>query len=134
MGGPQVAAALRSIGATVITQHELVARGELEQDALDEEWLRLCGKNAWAVITKDDKINERKIEREAFEAAGIPVFVWKGHGATGPDMSAALAAAYPQMLEAIRKWLPPFMCRIGRNSKLTPIGTPKRRGGIKRAR
>jgi hypothetical protein len=122
MGGVQVAGALRKLGASVFTQHEVFqSRDILPQDEKDEVWLAECGKQQWFVVTKDHRLKSRQLELEALVSAGVGVFVWKDANATGPDMCAAFTKLYAKMVKAAQKYLPPFLLRIGLNGEVTPM-------------
>jgi uncharacterized protein with PIN domain len=80
LGKKMVAEALRAAGAKVEVHDDHFA-----QDAQDEVWLTEVGSKGWVVLTKDQRIRFRVIEREALKAAGVRAFVL-----TAGDISAAI--------------------------------------------
>jgi len=65
VGKNVIATALHAAGATVEVHDD-----HFKQDAFDEEWLPIVGRRGWAVITSDDRIRYRAVEREAATSAG----------------------------------------------------------------
>ena len=51
----------------------------------DEEWLERAGRESWVVLTNDDAIRRRPVEREALEAHGVRVFWLTTARLTGPQ-------------------------------------------------
>lgn len=40
----------------------------------DEDWIELAGRENWVVLTKDDRIRYRRVERDAFVGVRLRVF------------------------------------------------------------
>jgi len=126
-----VAEALRQIGATVRTQHEVFLElGILPQDERDEVWLRECGARSWVVLTKDQHIKSRRSELEALMAAGVATFVLKAGNMTGPDMCKAIVAAHPRILQFLWKYKLPFLAHITPAGGVKLATDPPKRGGL----
>jgi len=49
--------------------------GERDQDVPDVEWLELCGRSGWAVLTKDARIRRRRAEVAVIRRHGVKAFV-----------------------------------------------------------
>jgi PIN like domain len=60
LGCLQVPEAFRQAGINFIPHEAL-----FPSDARDEEWLTMAGEKGWVVLTKDDKIRYRPLERMA---------------------------------------------------------------------
>jgi uncharacterized protein with PIN domain len=71
LGSVKVAGALREMGLDVVVHDDLFA-----PDSPDPLWLSKAGGEGWIVLTKDDKIRYRAIEREAYIRAGVRCFVF----------------------------------------------------------
>jgi uncharacterized protein with PIN domain len=73
LGRLHLPAALRSLGYRVYTLAEVYGE-ERSQRVEDERWIERAGREDWVVLTKDDRIRYRKVERDAFVAANLRVF------------------------------------------------------------
>ena len=65
--------ALRDLGCIVHTLADVYGE-KRSQSVEDHEWLQRAGRNDWIVLTKDDRIRYRHVEREAFMSANLRVF------------------------------------------------------------
>ena len=109
VGKNVVARALRAAGATVEVHDD-----HFRQDALDEEWLPAVGRRGWAVITCDDRIRYRAIEREAATSAGVALFIFAGKKMRAAAIAEALVHAVPAMKELLAKQSRPFIAKVTR--------------------
>lgn len=135
LGDVQVAAALRAIGASVVTQAEVFKTlGILPANEIDEVWIAECGKHGWVALTKDSRIRVREIERNAVWAARIAMFALRDAELTGSQQCAALTKAYPLMVKRARDWIWPFMARVSATGAIEPISEVQRRAAVKRGR
>lgn len=66
--------ALRAAGVNVHTMASVYG-DSAEQRIEDVEWLRHCGEQQWAVLTKDFRIKRRERELRMVEAYGVQMFV-----------------------------------------------------------
>jgi predicted nuclease of predicted toxin-antitoxin system len=108
LGRRIVASALREAGFEVIAHDD-----RFEPATPDAVWLAEAGRQSWVVLTKDQRIRYRALERRALERAQVAAFVLTGKNLTGEEMSAALRAALPRMLRLLRKHAPPFLATVG---------------------
>lgn len=76
LGRHRVPQALRTAGWSVRTHHEVY--GERDEQVADVEWLRLCGHERYAVLTKDRRLRYRPAEIEAIRRFGVRAFVLTG--------------------------------------------------------
>ena len=109
VGKKVIATALRAAGATVEVHDD-----HFNQDAFDEEWLPVVGRRGWAVITSDDRIRYRTVEREAATSAGVALFIFTGKRMRAAAIAAALVQALPGMLELLTNQPRPFVAKVSR--------------------
>jgi uncharacterized protein with PIN domain len=65
--------ALRGLGFVVHTLADVYGERRA-QEVADIEWIELAGHENWVILTKDDRIRYRRVEKEAFIAANLRVF------------------------------------------------------------
>ena len=116
LGRKIVAQALREIGETVEIHDDHFA-----PDAKDEDWLVEVGKRGWIVLTKDDRIRYRVTERTALTSSRVRAFVLTSSQLQGTEMAAAFVTALPRIKRLIAKQAPPFIGRISRSGKVSPL-------------
>lgn len=126
--GRGVAEALRAVGEDVVHHDD-----EFPQDALDEEWLPVCGERGWVVLTKDKAIRRRMQERQAHLAAGGRAFFLTSGSMTGVDMAQVFVAHLGRMRRLVSTQPPPFIALVDRGGVKVHIASPKPRG-VKRGR
>ena len=68
-----VAEALRGAGWLVRTHLEVF--GDRDQEITDVEWLELCGREAWIVLTMDRRIRYHRAEVAAIRRHRVRAFV-----------------------------------------------------------
>jgi hypothetical protein len=61
-------------------------------NARDEEWLSEVGRRQWVVLTKDERIRYREIERTALMNAGVRAFVLTAKNLQGSEMANILCS------------------------------------------
>jgi PIN like domain len=116
LGRKIVAQALREIGETVEVHDDHFAT-----DAKDEDWLVELGKRGWIVFTKDDRIRYRVTERTALTSSRVRAFVLTSSQLQGTEMAAAFVTALPRIKRLIGKHAPPFIGRVSRSGKVSPL-------------
>lgn len=72
LGRRKLPDALRTLGFEVLTLADVYGEHRA-QETSDQEWIERAGKENWVVLTKDDRIRYRRVEREAFVAANLRV-------------------------------------------------------------
>ena len=70
----------------------------------DIVWLADVGKWGWTVLTKDDRIRRRNLERQELERANVAAFVLAAKDLKGAEMADAFAKAYPRMQRMVRNF------------------------------
>jgi hypothetical protein len=71
------------------------------------------------VITKDDRIRYRAIEREALVRAGVSAFIFTGKDRTAQELAGIFLKALPRVRRTIRKNPGAFIARISLSSQVT---------------
>jgi len=92
-----------------------------KQNALDEDWLLEVGRRGWAVITSDDRIRYRTLEREAATSAGVALFIFTGRRMRAPAQAEALVRALPAMSELLANRSRPFVAKVSRTGAVTVL-------------
>lgn len=91
------------------------------QDTPDEVWLWGVGDNGWVVLTKDDQIRYRPLERRALMAAGVRAFVLAARNLNALEMGRVFVAALPAMQKLLARHKGPFIAKVTRTGKITVI-------------
>ena len=91
-------------------------------DASDAEWLRAVGQRGWVVLTKDERIRRRPLERAALLDAGVRAFVLTARGMSGADMGQAFVRARGSMENLLRRRRQrPFIATVTRRGRVRVI-------------
>jgi hypothetical protein len=91
-------------------------------DASDADWLRVVGERGWVVLTKDERIRRRPLERDALLAAGVRAFVLTARRMSGADMGQAFARARRPMENLLRRRRQyPFIATVTRHGRVRVI-------------
>lgn len=81
-------------------------------EALDEIWLPEVGQREWIVVTKDQKLQQRRNEVEALVNAKVRAFIFLDGQLPGEVMIAMIQLLMPRMLTIIKNFPPPFVYGI----------------------
>lgn len=114
LGQHIVAGKLRAESVIVKPHDEL-----LDQNAPDEEWIRLVGKKGWIAITKDNRIRHRTLEIESIKNHRARVIVLRMKNADGEEMANIILKAKDRILLLAKETPPPFVAGINRSGKIT---------------
>ena len=109
LGDKVIAHALRQQGLKVALLKEHFAT-----DALDEEWLPEVGRRGWLILTKDDRIRRRPVERQALMQGNARAFILPSGNMSGEEMASAIVNALPRIQKFVTKNPPPFIARISK--------------------
>jgi predicted nuclease of predicted toxin-antitoxin system len=104
--------ALREAGATVQRLTDRFPKG-----TPDETWLAEAGRNGWIVLTRDQRIRYRQLERLALQAAKVRAFVFTGGNVTGKETGAILAGSLERITKIASANPGPFIYHIGRSGR-----------------
>jgi hypothetical protein len=91
----------------------------LPQDAPDEVWLSLVGKEGWVAIGRDKNIRYRSAEKLALQQARARLIVIRAKHATGQDVAELLIAHINRIYRFVDKHDAPFIAGITRDGKIT---------------
>jgi hypothetical protein len=70
------------------------------------------------VLTKDERIRYRTLERRALMAARVRSFVLTAKGLNAQEMASAFVLALPAMLKLLSREAGPFIAKISRSGKV----------------
>lgn len=104
--------ALREAGALVERLTDHFPRG-----TFDEIWLTEAGRRGWVVLTRDQRIRYRYLERLALQTARVRAFVFTGGNVTGSETGAILAGALNRLTRIAQADPGPFIYHIGRSGR-----------------
>jgi hypothetical protein len=82
LGKKKIADALRQTGERVEVHDD-----HFPPDAKDVDWLSNVGAREWIVLTKDNRIRYRTLERNALMQAGVKAFILTGTDLRGEEMA-----------------------------------------------
>ena len=94
--------ALRDLGFVVHTLADVYGERRAQTIA-DREWIERAGQENWVVLTKDDRIRYRRVERDAFVAANLRVFCLTTAKLRGEDQTARFVNNINRILQRSRK-------------------------------
>ena len=127
LGGREVPAALRAVGAVVET-HD----AHFSAATPDTEWLGRAGERGWVVLTKDEAIRRRPLEMAALLSADVAAFILTARNITGAAMAATLVDALPRIARLVRSRSRPMVATIAASGAITIHAGGERRGGVAR--
>ena len=107
VGAKIVPAALRELGATVITVAERFGQG-----TPDEHWLAEAGAANWIVITRDRMILKRPNELAALRNANVRAFALTGGAQTGEAAADLLRRRAEKIRNYCQSEKPPFLVTV----------------------
>jgi predicted nuclease of predicted toxin-antitoxin system len=113
LGRKVIAAELRQAGLRVEVHDDHFA-----QDARDEEWLSAVGARGWVVLTKDQRIRYRTLEKTALLGSRVRAFVLVGKDLRADEMAAIFIRALPSMTGLLERTREPFIARITRGAQV----------------
>ena len=116
IGKLKVATALRQAGAQVAVHDD-----HFQPDTRDEDWLTEAGQEGWVVLTKDQRIRYRTIEREALMQAGVRAFVLTAGNIDGTEMAEIFVKALPKIRRFAAKYSPPFIATVSRSGSVSML-------------
>ncbi|MCC6543969.1 MAG: hypothetical protein IT392_05625 [Nitrospirae bacterium] len=115
----------RSLGKNVISSAFRQAGAKVEihddhfsPDTNDQTWLSEVGRQGWIVITKDERIRYRSIERTVLQESKVGVFILTAKNLTGQQMADIFVKSLPAIIRFAKKNHPPFIATITRSGKI----------------
>lgn len=113
LGSKRIATALKNAGITVEIHSD-----HFDPAAQDVDWLPEVGKRGWIVLTKDENIGKRTLERIAVASAHIKMFTLASQSLSGSDMIAIFQKVAVPMQEFVRQNPAPFIAKIYRDGRI----------------
>jgi hypothetical protein len=100
-------AALQKLGATVVVHDD-----HFRRDTEDADWIKKVGELGWVILTKDQRIRHRPLERAAVIATGARLFALTGGEQTGLEMAGVLSKHFEKMVRISQSEPGPFLARV----------------------
>lgn len=91
-------------------------------DSKDEYWLTEVGKKGWVVLSKDDQIRYRPVEKAALLNAGVVAFFLPRGDLKGEEMATVFLKALPRIKRFLKKHKPPIIGRVTRSGEVSILG------------
>lgn len=113
LGKRQVAEILRNVGAKVEIHDD-----HFRQDAQDTQWLPEVSHQGWIILTKDESIGRRELEKVAVFNSDARVFVLVSKDLTGQQMGEAFAQALEAMKRFVERYSAPFIAKVYRSGEI----------------
>jgi predicted nuclease of predicted toxin-antitoxin system len=111
--GKRIGAPLAAAGAEVFLHDD-----HFPQDAEDHDWLTEVGKRGWIVLTKDQWIRRRPIQRDALLDADLKVFCFMSGSVPFSDMTQIISDCLPTIRKIVDKTRPPFIAGIYKDGRV----------------
>lgn len=111
LGADDVRLAMQAAGAAVEIHID-----HFSGATTDDVWLRAVGEKGWIVVTKDERIRYRAVERRAIAEARVKTFILVPKRLTGPQNGEILAKAIDKMTRFSVGNQPPFIAKVFRDS------------------
>ena len=108
--------AMRAAGANVRHAGEAFPFG-----TPDAVWLEGAGRNGWIVLTRDQKIRHRRLERDSLMAARIGAFAFTAGQATALETAVAVTQLLQKMANMVVSEKKPFLYTFGMSRSLTRV-------------
>ncbi len=96
-----------------------------EDDALDTKWLPTVAARGWVVLTNDQKIMRRAIERDALMRGGAAAFALVGGNAPALELAQNFVNTLEKVLDTLRLTPRPFIAKVYRPSPREAIAQGK---------
>lgn len=110
VGKHHVSAALRALGAVVELHDEHF--GETTEDAA---WIAAVARSGWVILTKDQRIRRRPLERAAVVASGARMFALTSGNLSGPAMAEVFGRHLHKMMRIALGEPAPFIALVSRS-------------------
>lgn len=102
LGRHHLSNALRTLGFVVHTLADVYGERRA-QEVEDQEWIERAGREGWVVLTKDDRIRYRDVERDAFVAANLRVFCLTSRGLRKEEQTARFVDNINRIVQRSRR-------------------------------
>jgi predicted nuclease of predicted toxin-antitoxin system len=89
------------------------------QTTEDAVWLTGVAAQGWVVLTKDERIRYRPLERRALDSAKVRAFIVICGNVRGEETARILLRAMPKILAVVERQQGPFIYHVYKNSTIT---------------
>ena len=108
LGGKVVPTTLRKAGWKV-ERHD----DHFSDDTPDTAWISAAGKRGWIILTADERIRYKPVEKAALLASGTLTFLLASRkGLTGAEMAEAFLSVQTSIGNAITRQRPPAIFKV----------------------
>lgn len=107
---------MREHGATVEHAGEAFPFG-----TEDATWLTACGEKGWTVLTRDQRIRRRLLEREAIRRSGAAVFALTAGEATAAETAEVVVRLLRKLANTTVSERKPFLYTFGLSGRLNKV-------------
>jgi hypothetical protein len=107
---------MREAGANI--EH---AGGAFPFGTADEVWLTACGERNWIVLTRDQRIRRRVLEREAIRQSGAAVFALTAGEATAAETAQVVVRLLVKFANMAVSEPKPFLYTFGLAGRLSRV-------------
>jgi len=87
----------------------------------DEDWLTACGDRNWIVLTRDQRIRRRIIERMAIQQSGAAVFALTAGEATAAETADVVSRLLVKFANTAISEPKPFLYTFGLAGRLSRV-------------
>ncbi len=92
---------------------------DFEPDAKDEEWIPVVCQNGWIILTKDEKIAYRQIEKRRVTENNGRMFVLVSQNLSGSVMGESFTKALKSIKKMALQNPGPFIAKVYRDGKVS---------------
>ncbi|MBZ5598564.1 MAG: hypothetical protein LAN83_09590 [Acidobacteriia bacterium] len=96
-----------------------------ERGADDIKWIRFAGEQGWLVVTTDDRVRRRALEKRGILRRKVRLFVFTDNNTFGAAMAQRLITAIPEMKTLIARQSPPLMASITKAGNVVQLWPKK---------
>lgn len=122
MGCYGVPRLLREVGLSIE-----IHKDHFKDDEEDKIWLKAVGERGWVILSKDNNILRRDVERQAIIDASASAFFLRKAGLTAAEMAAVFTKAIPAIEKALRAAKGPVVAVIRAGGTLRVLDGSLRR-------
>lgn len=97
------------------------------RDEDDAVWLTATAQRGWVVLTKDEHIRYRPLEKAAFLSSAARVFILNAGNLRAVEIGEAFAAALPKMCNILlSSQAGPFLAKVSRTGAVSVLTIEQR--------
>ena len=97
------------------------AGGAFPFGTIDEVWLTACGERNWIVLTRDQRIRRRVLERDAIQQSGAAVFALTAGEATAAETAGVVIRLLAKFANMAISEPKPFLYTFGLAGRLSRV-------------